>query len=134
VEINNLESSINTKQNMIDTNEKSPIDNADLGSSVCLIEMSRNSQAPSTNINNAISTLEGLQQGDLTSFQTIQDTFDTLETSVDSKQNIIDTENDYCHRMSIIQRAHCALSIQYRVIHKTIRQWNKLIHSINITY
>ena len=89
-----IENLINTKQNQINTNNKLPISNVDLGSSsLSYVDISSNLQAQLTNINNAISTLEGLQQGDTTSFQTIQDNFDTLETLVNSKQNILDTNN-----------------------------------------
>jgi trimeric autotransporter adhesin len=42
-----------------------------------------------TNVNNAISTLQDLQNGDVTSFQTIQDNFDTLDTLVGTKQDAI---------------------------------------------
>ena len=85
-----IENSIDTKQDEISISSKLPISFVDLsGSSLSYIDISSNLQAQLTSINNAISTLEGLQQGDITSFQTIQDNFDTLETLVNSKQNIL---------------------------------------------
>ena len=85
-----IENEIQTKQNIIDSSNKLPISNVDLsGSSLQYVDISSNLQAQLTTMNNAISTLEGLQAGDVTSFQTIQDNFDTLETLVNSKQNEI---------------------------------------------
>jgi trimeric autotransporter adhesin len=91
----NIENAINTKQNIIDVDNKLLIDNIDLtGSSLSYIDISSNLQQQLTNINNSISTLQTLQNGDITSFQTIQDNFDTLETLVNTKQDIInDTTN-----------------------------------------
>jgi len=91
----NLENEINTKMDIIDVNNKLGIGNIDLtGSSLSYIDISSNLQQQLTNMTNAISTLEGLQDSDITSFQTIQDNFDTLENLVNTKQDIInDTTN-----------------------------------------
>jgi hypothetical protein len=84
-----------SKQNVInDTNNKLPIDYVDLtGSSLENVDINAPLQIQLTNINNAISTLTGLQAGDVSTFQDIQDNFDTVDGQIALKQNIIDASN-----------------------------------------
>lgn len=62
-------------------------------SSLRFVDISGNLQTQLTTLSNAISTLQDLQNGNVTSFQTIQDNFDTLESLVATKQNIIDSNH-----------------------------------------
>ena len=88
--ISELETDIGTKQNIINGSSKLPISYIDLsGNPLSYVDISSGLQSQLTNINSAISTLQGLQQGDITSFQTIQDNFDTIQESLLNKQDAI---------------------------------------------
>lgn len=92
----------NGKQDKLNsTDNKLPISNIDLGtSSLSYIDINSSLNTQLTNIKNDISTLNGLQAGDITSFQNInseltlinQDLND-LDTAILTKQNIIDSSN-----------------------------------------
>ena len=83
-----------SKQDLIDVNNKLPIANVNLtGSS--LLNMDYNSSIASkfTNIDNQISTLTTLQNGDVANFVAIEDNFTAIDAELLTKQDIIDTNN-----------------------------------------
>jgi len=84
----NLQEQLDSKQNIIDENNKLSVENIifDVASSISL-------QDKLNGITDAISSLEGLQNGDITSFTEINSELERLETSINLKQNIIDENN-----------------------------------------
>ena len=80
------------KQDVINsTTNKLPYDHIDFtGSYWSSLDFPTSIQTKFTSLDNAISTLEGLQQGDVTSFQTINTALTTLDTE---KQDVISSSN-----------------------------------------
>jgi len=83
-----IDSSIATKQDIIDSDNKLPYSLIDVSGSIL-----ENLSSDISSITNSISTLQGLQQGDITSFQTINGQIDTINTTLANKQDIISSSN-----------------------------------------
>jgi hypothetical protein len=85
---------ISSKHSIIDNENKLSYSLVDYsGSNLAYIDISTPLQAQLTTINNSISTLTGLQAGDVSTFQDIQDNFDLVDTQLNTKQNVIVANN-----------------------------------------
>jgi hypothetical protein len=92
--ISTIMTDIDGKQDTITSGAKLSSDLVDYSTSTLrFVDISGNLQTQLTDLTNAISTLQSLQEGDVTSFQTIQDNFDTLDTLVTGKQDTIDSSH-----------------------------------------
>jgi len=83
-----IDGSIAIKQDIIDSDNKLPYSLIDVSGSIL-----ENLSSDISSITNSISTLQGLQQGDITSFQTINGQIDTINTTLANKQDIISSSN-----------------------------------------
>lgn len=85
-----IDNDIGTKQNIIDTNNKLSYSNINFtGSNFSNLDYGSSISSKFTSLDGQISTLTGLQNGDIANFQAISDNFDTVESSITSINNQI---------------------------------------------